>query len=84
MTMSWNYSHVVNALEAQNPLPGWQDSRWLKGQLVMSFDSSLTASVEAGPCVYRLRYSREAGLELVESNGKGKMRNERECEFQSH
>ena len=37
----------------------------------MAFDSSLSASIEAGPRIYQLRYSREAGLELVESNGKG-------------
>ena len=59
MSMSWNYTYVVEALESQNPVPGWQESRWLRGQLVMAFDSSLSASIEAGPafisCVIRAK-----------------------------
>ena len=74
MSMSWNYSYVVEALESQNSVPGWQESRWLRGQLVMAFDSSLSASIEAGPRIYHLCYSREVGLELVEPNEKGEDR----------
>ena len=74
MSMSRNYTYVVEALESQNLVPGWQESRWLRGQLVMAFDSSLSASIEAGPRIYHLRYSREVGLELVESNEKGEDR----------
>lgn len=56
---------VINALEIQTQVPGWQESRWLQGQLVLAFDSNLDTVIETKDAVFRMHYSRKAGLELV-------------------
>ncbi len=66
-----SYREVIDALESQVQIPGWQESRWLQGQLVMVFDSECNSVVETSSCVYRLHYSEEAGLELVSVDRKG-------------
>lgn len=71
LSAAWNYECVINALETQAQVPGWQESRWLRGQLIMAFDSSFNASIETDAYAYWLHYSREAGLELIESRKKG-------------
>ena len=73
LSAPWNYECVINALETQTQVPGWQESRWLRGQLIIAFDSSLNASIETDAYIYRLHYSREAGLELIESRKKGEV-----------
>lgn len=67
----WNYEHVVDALEAQSKVPGWQESRWLRGQLPLVLDSSFGCSIETDFCLFHLRYSREMGLQLVDQVRKG-------------
>ena len=71
LSAAWNYECVIDALETQAQVPGWRESRWLRGQLIMAFDSSFNASIETDAYAYRLHYSREAGLELIESRKKG-------------
>lgn len=66
-----SYREVIDALESQVQIPGWQESRWLQGQLVMVFDPECNSVVETSSCVYRLHYSEEAGLELVSVDRKG-------------
>jgi len=66
-----NYGQVIDALERQTYVPGWQESRWLSGQLPLVLDARLDASVETDTYTYRLHYSREAGLELVAAEKKG-------------
>lgn len=73
LSAPWNYECVINALETQAQVSGWQESRWLRGQLIMAFDSSFNASIETDAYIYRLHYSREAGLELIESRKKGEV-----------
>lgn len=65
LSSAWSYQGVIDALEAHVRIPGWQESRWLQGQLVMVFDSKCNAVVEAGSYIYHLHYSQEAGLELI-------------------
>lgn len=64
---SWNAERVIKAIETSYPMPGWQESRWLKGQLVLVFDESDEAVIDTGIVVYRLRYAQGTGLELVET-----------------
>lgn len=71
LSSGWNCEQVIDALEAQAQVPGWQESRWLRGQLVLILDSAFGATIETASYVYRLRYSREAGLELVRRDNKG-------------
>lgn len=66
-----SYREVIDALESQVQIPGWQESRWLQGQLVVVFDPECNSVVETSSCVYRLHYSEEAGLELVSVDRKG-------------
>lgn len=63
---SWNAEAIVKALEMSYPIPGWQESRWLKGQLVLVFNETGETTIDTGIVVYRLRYARGTGLELVE------------------
>lgn len=71
LTSSFNFEQTVNALESQACVQGWQGSRWLRGQLPLVLDSSFNAEIESMGYVYRLRYSREAGLEITEKVKKG-------------
>ena len=63
---------TITALEETWPMPGWQESPWLKGQLVMAFDTQNNAELACGNQTYRLHYTRESGLELVSSEEKGR------------
>ena len=58
---------MIAVLEEAWPMPGWQASRWLKGQLVMAFDTRGNAELSCGDRTYRLHYTMESGLELVSS-----------------
>lgn len=71
LSSAWSYQGVIDALEAHVQIPGWQESRWLQGQLVMVFDSKCNAVVEAGSCIYHLHYSQEPGLELISVDKRG-------------
>lgn len=71
LSMPCNYEQVINVLEAKTSVPSWQESRWLRGQLPLVFDSELNSSIETDSYIYRLHYSQEAGLELIESEKKG-------------
>lgn len=71
LSSAWSYQGVIDALEAHVRIPGWQESRWLQGQLVMVFDSKCNAVVEAGSYIYHLHYSQEAGLELISVDKRG-------------
>lgn len=62
LSKPWMLDRVVGALE-HNSFTGWQQSHWLRGQLVLVLDENLEALV-AG---YRVRYSTDWGLE-VEKN----------------
>lgn len=64
---------IIRTLEVSHPVPGWQQSRWLKGQLVLVFDEAGEATIDTGIIVYRLRYARSTGLEIVETK-KGERR----------
>ena len=56
---------VIDALEIKSQALRWQESRWLQGQLVLAFDSNLDTVIETKDAIYRMHYSRKAGLELV-------------------
>ena len=71
LSAPWNYEHVIDALEARTQVTGWQESRWLRGQLPLVLDSSLNCSIETDRCVFRLHYSREMGLQVVDQIRKG-------------
>jgi CRISPR-associated endonuclease/helicase Cas3 len=75
LSMLWNYEQVIDALEEKTSVPGWQESRWLRGQLPLVFDSEFNSSIETDSCIYRLHYSQEAGLELIDSERKGEDEN---------
>jgi hypothetical protein len=62
-----NAEAIVKALERSCPVPSWQESRWLKGQLVLAFNEVGEATIDTGIVVHRLRYARGTGLELVET-----------------
>ncbi|MFV0459091.1 MAG: CRISPR-associated helicase Cas3' [Actinomycetales bacterium] len=49
---------VIDQLEAASP-PAWQQSHWLRGQLILTLDQNLEASVGE----YHVRYDSERGLE---------------------
>lgn len=63
----WNAEAIVKALEMSCPIPGWQESRWLKGQLVLVFNEAGEATIDTGIAVYRLRYAQGTGLELIDT-----------------
>lgn len=63
----WNAEAIVKTLEMSYPVPGWQESRWLKGQLVLVFNEAGEATIDTEIVVHRLRYARGTGLELVET-----------------
>ena len=56
----WRIDGVVGGLE-QNAFTGWQQSRWLKGQLVLVLDSELRATL-GGAFV---RYDKKIGLTVT-------------------
>ena len=58
---------VIKALETSCHVSGWQESRWLRGQLVLVFDEGGEATIDTGIAVHRLKYSQDTGLELVET-----------------
>lgn len=62
---------VIRAIETSFRVPGWQESRWLKGQLVLAFDVAGEATIDTGINVLCLKYSRDTGLELVEEQEEG-------------
>lgn len=61
----WAAEDTIATLEKSWPMPGWQESRWLKGQLVIAFDAQGNATVSCRNQTYHLHYARESGLELV-------------------
>ena len=62
MSKPWNIDAVIRELE-RNAYPGWQQSRWLSGQLVVVLDDQLRGRVGK----WDLQYSRERGLEVAEA-----------------
>lgn len=65
LTQPWFVSKVITSLEGRHPVPGWQESRWLKGQLPLVFDIQGNTEIDCGEQAFHLRYSREKGLELA-------------------
>lgn len=63
----WNAKCVIKALETSCHVPGWQKSRWLRGQLVLVFNEDSETTIDTGIVVHRLKYSQDTGLELVET-----------------
>lgn len=56
----WNVDKTIDALErSDRELTGFQGSRWLKGELFLLLDESLTAEL----CGYKIKYSQHCGLE---------------------
>lgn len=57
----WNIDRTIRELENQcgESVKYWQNSHWLKGQLVLLLDEALNGEL----CGYTLRYSPTAGLE---------------------
>lgn len=68
LTQPWNVREVIAALEARWPVPGWQESRWLKGQLPIVFDAQGDVDVVCSAYAYRLHYSQGKGLEVIGQN----------------
>lgn len=62
MGKPWHIDRVIRELE-RNAYPGWQQSRWLSGQLVVVLDDRLRGRVGK----WDLQYSRERGLEVAEA-----------------
>lgn len=65
LTYSQRMSKVISYLEEQCPVPGWQESRWLKGQLPLIFDTHGDVKIVVDNQEYLLHYSRDLGLELL-------------------
>lgn len=61
MTLGRNGDRVIEVLERAAPIEGWQQSRWLQGQLVLPLDVELRASL-AG---FDVAYSHERGLTVT-------------------
>lgn len=61
LTGRWNFDATLKALEA-NFYPGWQDSKWLRGELVLELDESMRTTL-AG---YDIEYQDEEGLLVTE------------------
>lgn len=59
MSRPWVIDRVIAALE-RNGFRAWQESPWLRGQLVIVLDENLSTAV--GP--FHLTYHRELGLEI--------------------
>ena len=58
---------VIRFLENHGGFAGWQQSRWLRGQLPLIVDESLNADIIVTPDRrFRLHYDRELGLELID------------------
>ena len=66
LTKPWRIAGIVSALESATNVSGWQESRWLKGQLPLVFDRNGVAVVDCEKERYHLGYSRELGLRLLE------------------
>ncbi len=62
MSKPWNIDVVIRQLE-RNAYPGWQQSRWLSGQLVVVLDDQLRGRVGK----WELQYSCERGLEVKDA-----------------
>lgn len=62
-----NTEDLIHALETRCQIPGWQDSRWLKGQLVLVFDEFGEATIDTGIVVHHLKYSQSTGLKLIDT-----------------
>lgn len=58
----WRVDRVIGELEPQGRA-AWQQSPWVRGELILPLDEDLTAEI-AG---FRLRYSRRDGLTVEES-----------------
>lgn len=56
----WRIDGVVSGLE-QNAFTGWQQSRWLKGQLVLVLDSELSTTLGGAT----VRYDKKIGLTVT-------------------
>jgi CRISPR-associated endonuclease/helicase Cas3 len=65
LSRPWRIDRVIGALE-RNAFPGWQQSSWLRGQLVLVLDENLEAQI-AG-CI--VRYSKLRGLEVSDDKRK--------------
>ncbi len=69
LSRQWNINSTINELENmnRNRLAEWQNSPYLKGELVLLFDESLSAKI--GSTI--LKYNREIGLtyEREDDNG---------------
>ena len=53
---------VIHSLETVRPVPGWQESRWLRGELSLVLDNDNRAVIAIDNSVYELQYSRTIGL----------------------
>lgn len=63
---SWNADKTIEAIEETNKhFTGFQNSHWLKGELVLLLDETLSAEL----CGFKITYSREGGLHY-EKEGK--------------
>lgn len=65
LSRPWQIRQVISELE-KNAFPGWQQSPWLRGQLVLVLDENLEAQI-AG---YTVRYSKRRGLEVSDNRRK--------------
>lgn len=72
-SLDWNIKQTIGELEDQNKrnLPSWQQSTWLKGELILLLDEERCANL----CGYQITYSKEMGLmymkEEERDGGKG-------------
>ncbi len=55
---------VIAQLASTGLFDGWQESRWLKGQLALVLDSNLQTKILIGEEEFTLDYSHEMGLRL--------------------
>lgn len=65
LSRPWQIHQVIGELE-RNAFPGWQQSPWLRGQLVLVLDENSQAQI-AGHTVY---YSKQRGLEVIDNRRK--------------
>lgn len=65
LSASYLAEDVIDALENQGTFSGWQESRWLRGILPLVISERGEAVIACQNREYRLRYTKEQGLEIL-------------------
>ncbi len=66
LSSPWCARNVIDALEREVPIDGWQSSRWLAGTLPLVINEQGLATIRWEGHEFLLQYVREMGLSIVE------------------